>query len=249
MKQADSFFPIHSFEALVSTNIKLAELLKESELPEFTVILTPNQTEGKGQAGNSWESEKGKNITISILLKPLFLEPHNQFYISKVISLAIIETLDLLNIQSTIKWPNDIYVDDKKIAGILIENSILGNSISDSIAGIGLNVNQSIFISDAKNPISIYNILNEEQSIDELLDYLFRNLLKWHTALIEDEFGKVDREYFGRLYRKEGFHNFKDSTGIFSAEISSVETSGILILTDTNGKNRKYAFKEIEFLD
>lgn len=249
MTQTNSFFPILSFDTLASTNIKLTDLLKESDLAEFTVVFTPNQTAGKGQTGNSWESEKGKNITISVLLNPQFLEPQNQFYISKVVSLAIVDVLNKLGIQSSIKWPNDIYVEDKKIAGILIENSILGNSISDSIVGIGLNVNQSHFISDAKNPVSIYNILNEHQNIEALLDELFPNLLKWYSALLKGEIEKIDKEYLKRLYRKEGFHLFKDSKGIFFAEISGIESSGLLVLTDSDRNRRKYAFKEVEFLD
>ena len=249
MTQLESYFPIHYFDSLTSTNDKLNRLLLETDLPEFSVVLTSNQTAGKGQTGNSWESEKGKNITLSVLLKPVFLEPHNQFYISKIISLAIVETLNSLKIQSTIKWPNDIYVEDKKIAGILIENSIMGDSISDSIAGIGINVNQLKFISGAKNPVSIYNILNRKQDIDKILDLLFHNLLKWHTVLVNDDLEKIDKEYFKRLYRKSGFYNYKDSSGVFSAEISKIESSGIIVLKDTNGKERKYVFKEVEFLD
>ena len=249
MTHTDSFFTKYLFHRLSSTNEKLNELLKESDLPEFSVVLTPNQTAGKGQAGNSWESEKGKNITASILLKPTFLEPQNQFYISKIISLAIVETLDELNIQSTIKWPNDIYVDDKKIAGILIENRIMGNSISESIAGVGLNVNQSKFITDAKNPVSVFNIINEPKSIDEILDSILYNLVKWYGVLIDDEFERIDKEYFSRLYRKDGLHRFKDAREVFSAEISEIETSGILVLTDSKGQRRKYIFKEVEFLD
>jgi BirA family biotin operon repressor/biotin-[acetyl-CoA-carboxylase] ligase len=249
MTHTDSFFTTHLFDSLSSTNEKLNELLRESGLPEFSVVITPNQTAGKGQAGNSWESEKGKNITLSVLLKPLFLEPHNQFYISKVVSLAIVDTLEGFNIQPTVKWPNDIYVDDKKIAGILIENSIMGNYISNSIAGIGINVNQERFISDAKNPVSVHNILNEVKSIEATLDILLHNLLKWYTVLIDDEPERIDNEYFDRLYRKDGFYRFKDVRGEFSAKISGVETSGILVLTDSHGQRREYAFKEVEFLD
>ena len=249
MTHTDSVFPTLYFDRLASTNDKLTELIKESDLPEFSVVITQNQTAGKGQAGNSWESEKGKNITLSILLRPLFLEPQNQFYISKIVSLAIVDTLDNLSIQSTIKWPNDIYVDDKKIAGILIENSIMGNSISNSIIGIGLSVNQERFISEAKNPVSVYNILNEAKNIEDILDTLLHNLLKSYTALINNELENIDNEYFKRLYRKEGFYRFKDARGVFSAEISEIEFSGILVLTDSHGQIRKYAFKEVEFLD
>ena len=249
MTHTDSVFPTLYFDRLASTNDKLTERMKESDLPEFSVVITTNQTAGKGQAGNSWESEKGKNITLSILLRPLFLEPQNQFYISKIVSLAIVNTLDNLSIQSTIKWPNDIYVDDKKIAGILIENSIMGNSISNSIIGIGLNVNQERFISEAKNPVSVYNILNEAKNIEDILDTLLHNLLKSYTALINNELENIDNEYFKRLYRKEGFYRFKDARGVFSAEISEIEISGILVLTDSHGQRRKYTFKEVEFLD
>ncbi len=244
-----SSFPIYSFDILTSTNDKLNELLKETDLQEFSIVFTPSQTAGRGQAGNMWESEKGKNLTISILLKPIFLEPQNQFYISKIISLAIVDTLKELNIHSSIKWPNDIYVGNQKIAGILIENRIMGSSVSDSVAGIGLNVNQSKFLSDAKNPVSVYNILNEKQDIDEMLDSLINNLYKWYDVLMNGELKQIDKTYFNQLYRNTGFYKFKDSSGVFSAKISDIESTGILVLRDVDGKKRKYVFKEVEFMD
>jgi len=242
-------FTLFSFNKVTSTNDKLRELLMENGLDEFTVVKTAMQTAGKGQAGNSWESETGKNLTVSILLKPVFLDPGIQFYISKIVSLSILGVLDKFGIPALIKWPNDIYVDDKKIAGILIENSIMGNSLAESIIGTGLNINQKTFSSNAKNPVSMIHILNKETDIDEVLNDLLNELVCFYQMLQSEKFEEIDHAYLENLYRKTGTSRFKDATGEFSAKISGIESSGHLILTDISGKSRRYAFKEVEFLD
>ena len=127
------------------------------ELPHATVVSTYNQTAGRGQRGNSWESEPHKNLTFSVLLKPQHIIAREQFYISEIVSVAIVNTLRkyIIDQPIAIKWPNDIYVNDDKICGILIENTLSGYSISQSIAGIGININQQTFLSNAPNPISL----------------------------------------------------------------------------------------------
>jgi len=144
---------IITVESVASTNSYLKELAHSRTLDEGTVIVTRNQTAGKGQQGNAWESEAGKNITCSILLYPSFLPVQHFFLLSEVISLGVKETLDAYTDGITIKWPNDIYYCERKIAGILIENEITGSNISMSVAGIGVNVNQEQFLSDAPNPV------------------------------------------------------------------------------------------------
>ena len=221
----------------------------KQDLEEFSVVTTPDQTAGKGQTGNTWESEKGKNITLSILLKPVFLNPEKQFYISKTVSLAIAGTLENIGLQPEIKWPNDIFVSGKKISGILIENLLTGNSLTASVAGIGINVNQERFSPEAGNPVSARNILGKETDIENLTNDLLSQLTGWYETLRSGSFEKIDSAYLKSLYHAPGFFRYKDDSGIFHAEIAGIEPSGVLILKDTAGEKRKYAFKEVEFLD
>jgi len=241
-------FPLYFYDSLDSTNEKLKELIKEKNIKEFTVVMTGNQTDGRGQAGNSWESEKDKNLTISILLKPSFLSPSDQFYVSKIVSIALLWVLKELGIESRIKWPNDIYAGDKKIAGILIENSVMGSVLSESIAGIGLNVNQREFLSDAKNPVSVINILDREMDIDDILKSLVEKLAFLYKDLMDNEFYTIDEAYLKNLYHRDGIFKFRDDSGVFLAEITNVESIGLLVLKDIGGKERKYSFKEVEFV-
>ena len=246
MKKPD--FPLYFYDSLESTNEKLKEITGEKDIPEFSVVMAGYQTAGKGQKGNSWESEKGKNLTVSILLKPGFLSPANQFYVSRIVSLAIVWVLKELGIEPEIKWPNDIYVGDKKIAGILIENTVMGDTLSESIVGIGLNVNQQEFLSGAKNPVSIKNILTRDVDINDTLNNLLEKLIILYMGLYEGETDTIDKAYLKNLYRRKGLFRFRDINGEFRAEISNIETSGILVLRDTHGKIRRYAFKEVEFV-
>jgi BirA family biotin operon repressor/biotin-[acetyl-CoA-carboxylase] ligase len=149
---------LYFFENLPSTNSHAAHLLKNNDLPEGTIIYTNYQSAGQGQIGKRWESEDDKNLLISIVLFPSMINPDDQFYISMIVSLGICDFLRRYIPVCSIKWPNDIYVNNDKIAGILIENSILGNQIENTIAGIGLNVNQDKFYSDAPNPVSLSSL-------------------------------------------------------------------------------------------
>jgi len=155
---------IHYFDTLDSTNLKLKELTKNETLPELSVVMARKQTKGRGQLGNSWESEAGKNLTFSILIKPLFIQIHQQFCITQLVTLALMDILKPLYNNVSIKWPNDIYADNKKMGGILIENNIKGNNINESFIGIGLNLNQTIFKSNAPNPISLCQLTLSNQN-------------------------------------------------------------------------------------
>ncbi len=231
-----------------STNTELKNQIKTKKLAEFSMVVTEHQTAGRGQQGNSWESEKGANLTFSVLLRPSFLEPHLQFYLSKIVSLAIIDVLHLHHIQATIKWPNDIYINDKKIAGILIESSLTGAQMDSTVIGIGLNVNQCDFLSDAPNPISLKQITGLSYNLESLLKQLVEALISRYRILQEGLFTAIDERYFQQLYRKTGTHSYKDQNGPFLATLSKVNPDGILTLLDVEGQERQYAFKEVEFL-
>lgn len=239
---------IFLFPEMASTNEEMKQMLKREHLDEGTIIITDHQVAGRGQAGNSWESVKGQNLTFSLLLRPIFLEPYKQFYISKIVSLAIIDSIKKLVKQPSIKWPNDIYIGNKKLAGILIENSIMGAHLDYCIIGIGLNVNQEIFISDAPNPISLKQATGRNFDLAEFRNQLIENIDKRYNELITVKEEEINKAYFDLLYRKNGIHAYKDTNGLFKATIESVNEMGLLTLKDDSGNLREYAFKEVEFI-
>lgn len=233
---------------VASTNSYVKELLVSREIEEFSVFVADNQTHGKGQKGNFWESEPGQNLTFSVVLYPDFIPVNKQFMISKIVSLALVKTVVAVVGDATVKWPNDLYIGDKKVGGVLIENSIMGPSIKNSIVGIGLNVNQLVFKSNAPNPVSLRQMTGVEMDVKGLLFSFLENLLDEYECLFNGAFEGVDERYFGQLYRREGFHKYQDATGEFKARIAGVAPAGHLeLLTDT-GVTKSFAFKEVEFI-
>jgi len=218
-----------------STSTLLKQLAAEGNPPDF--IYAGFQTAGRGQTGNSWESEEGKNLLCSILLPP----DKNLYFLNIAVGVALVR---VIGEAFTIKWPNDIYYEDKKIAGILIENAIIGNEIKYSIAGIGLNVNQTDFHSDAPNPISLKQIYGTEFAIDQLMSQVLEAV---HKVLNEPE-EDVWAYYKSHLYRREGFWPFEDQNGTFEARIEDVLPTGEIVLRDQQGKERKYHFKQIRYI-
>ena len=218
-----------------STNTLLKELIAKGQEPDF--IYAGYQTAGRGQTGNSWESEKGKNLICSILLPP----NKNLYFLNIAVSVAILRLFDE---PLTIKWPNDIYWKDKKLAGILLENAIIGNEVKYTIAGIGLNVNQTEFVSDAPNPVSLKQINGKEYAIDSLMQDLIEAV---HTVLNEPE-EAVWSEYKAHLYRREGYWPFADQNGTFEAQIEDVLPPGEIVLRDKNGQLHTYGFKQIKYI-
>ncbi len=193
---------IHVFETLPSTNdyLKVA-LLKPNEMPEGTLIWALQQVQGRGQQSNVWHSEAGKNITLSILLKPNALQATEVFRLSKVIALAVHSTVShFVKNDVAIKWPNDIFVGPNKIAGILIENTIQGDQVKNSIVGIGLNVNQTLFSND-NNPTSLLNATGNNYSLQEVVDVLLMNISYQYLQLQLKNYEEIDRNYFLSLYQ------------------------------------------------
>ena len=240
-------FDILRLEKTNSTSSCLRELCGKETVGDFTTIVAEHQTAGRGQRGNSWEAEAGKNLLFSFVLHPQFLQARRQFLLSQIVSLAIKEELDIYAGDISIKWPNDIYWKDKKISGILIEHDLDGNYISQSIAGIGINLNQKIFLSNAPNPISLAQITGKEYEIFHILNDILRRTQEYYEQLKEDNTDMIVTRYKDSLYRKDGFHPYRDANGEFRAEIFDVDCGGTLILRDDNDNLRKYAFKEVEF--
>jgi BirA family biotin operon repressor/biotin-[acetyl-CoA-carboxylase] ligase len=228
-----------------STNALLWEMIREKSLPEGFVVFTDFQSAGKGQPGNLWESESGKNLLFSMVLHPIHVPMDELFLLSQLVSIAIKNTLDKYVDNITVKWPNDIYWKDKKIAGILIENSLQGNKIKTVVIGIGLNVNQKEFESDAPNPVSLLQITCKRQNRKELLDKICGNILILYEKLNAE---KIRSDYSEALFRKDGYHSFNADHEYFQAKIIEVNTDGQLELETLNGERKGYYFKEVSFV-
>jgi BirA family biotin operon repressor/biotin-[acetyl-CoA-carboxylase] ligase len=235
-------------ENLSSSNSYAAKLLKNDKVQEGTIIYTNYQTEGRGQKGNTWESEDGKNLLISLILYPSMIKPSDQFIISKIISLGIGDFLRQHTDNVSVKWPNDIYVNNDKIAGILIEISIIRDEIENVIAGIGLNLNQKIFKSDSPNPVSLALITGQDYNNEECLQGLASCLDRRYLQLRQGKRSEIDDEYLSNLYRVRQWCDFSDSNGLFEGRIVSVNVTGRLQIEDRRGRIYEYGFKEVSFL-
>jgi len=231
-----------------STNHWLKEQSEKQPLDEGTTVIAKYQTAGKGQRGNHWESEAGKNITCSLVLYPDFLPIKQHFLLSEVVALGVKDAIEQYIQPVEIKWPNDMYYQNQKIAGILIENELTGQIIGKSIIGIGLNVNQEQFSDVTPNAISIKQILGEEINIDTFLEKLLIAILFRYNALKIGDTESIALDYHNSLYRKSGFYFFSDKNGPFKAEIERVADDGFIHLITEVGEKRSYAFKEVSYI-
>lgn len=231
-----------------STNNLLAK--SASKFDHGTALAAHRQTAGRGQRGNYWESEPWKNLTFSILLKPLSIIASHQFELSQNVAISIVKVLrsQLDTDEVYIKWPNDIYYRDEKICGILIENVLSGNHIDRSIVGIGINVNQKEFVSDAPNPTSMYRIANKTFELDSLLEYLVTQIVadfdEYESKLNSTQ---LAARYRFLLWRGEGYWPYRDNLSgeYFDGRIAAIAPTGHLTLATRSGVFRTYAFKEI----
>ena len=228
-----------------STNVLLREMLRKEQLDEGFLIHTDFQEAGKGQAGNSWESAEGENLLFSMVLYPEQIAIDEQFILSQLVSIAIKRVLDQYVEDISIKWPNDIYWKNKKLAGILIESSLQGSKIKSTVIGIGLNVNQTEFYSDAPNPISIRQITGKLQDRVELLESIANDIMVMYSEMHTKS---IQSEYAAMLYRKDGFHLYQSEDGFFKASIYAVRPDGQLVLFTEKGNLRNFYFKEVAFV-
>lgn len=243
----DFNFNIIYIPIIDSTNSYAHKLLREKKVQESTVIRTDFQEKGKGQLNNKWESEEGKNLLISMILYPN-LVVDQQFLISKVVALGVKDYLDSLSAgEVKIKWPNDILIDKKKVAGILIENSIVGKLINTSILGIGLNVNQEEFKSYQREALSLRRIKKREFNLQNVLKELI-NKIRLRYLQFQSQPDLLEKEYLIGLYGYGTPMKFKDSDGEFTGVIQTVLRNGKLQL-NVNGTLKSYELKEIQFID
>ena len=233
-----------------STNTYLSRLA--ATLPGGTVIYTPSQTAGRGQKGNSWESEDGKNLTFSLLLKRPPVKARDQFYLSEAAALAVVEALTAeAGDGFAVKWPNDIYWQDKKVCGMLLENSLDGSDIATCIVGIGINVNQERFLSDAPNPVSLINITGHEHDLEALMRKVCSRIEELVSPLDDDKARRnLHEHYMAALYRNDGaLHPYKDAAGHrFMATVAGIAPDGTLTLQHEDGSTHTYLFKEVKHI-
>jgi len=232
----------------VSTNNYANDQIRATSCREGTVFLAYEQTAGRGQLNNFWESEPGKNLTFSIVFYPDFLEIRQQFMLSKVVALGIYKALSKYVGTLKIKWPNDIYADDRKLGGILIENSVMNGILSSSVAGIGLNVNQTVFVSHAPNPVSLKILTNEHFDTDAILADVLSEINGYYLLLKSGKFEAIDREFISVLYRLNERHSFRAENEVFEGEILGVNEIGQLQIRKQDGRILEFHFKEVEFL-
>jgi BirA family biotin operon repressor/biotin-[acetyl-CoA-carboxylase] ligase len=219
-------------------------------LPEGTVIMAESQYAGRGQQQNKWNSEPGKNLTFSLLLYPTFLPVTNQFDLTRIISLGVHDALEpILGGRLKIKWPNDIYYGDKKLGGMLIENSLQGSQIKQSIIGIGLNVNQAQFPDWVPNPASVKQILQQDYDLKTLLSDICRNIEAWYLNLRAGKIKFIRESYLKQLYWLNEQHSFRSNFEIFEGRITGVRDAGLLLVENNKGIETEFNFKEIEFLN
>ena len=214
----------------------------------MTVVVADYQHAGRGQGGNSWNSEAGKNLLFSIKTYPERVPVNRQYVMLEAKALAMKKTLDSLLEEVSIKWPNDIYFRDSKIGGTISECLISGEKIRNCILGTGLNVNQQTFPSGIPNPISIYNIIGVEKDRNSILTDILSNFEIYLDMVNSGKLSQIHSLYSEALYRLHGVHLFKDSKGNFLAGIDHVEPDGHIILRRLGGKHSRYAFKEVTFV-
>ena len=238
------------FDELNSTNVYLYDKISEKHDISDAVVVAAHQTEGRGMDKNRWESEAGKNLLFSIALNVNFLEASNQFKISQAVSVAIVETLSQFidNQKLSIKWPNDIYFGDKKLAGMLIQNTIEGRMMGVSIIGIGLNVNQLSFSKDIPNPISLKMITGKDFDLDNLLKILIINIKKSVESLkSEKNQEEINEKYISKSYRFGIWADYFYKNDIKSLKINGFDKYGRLLLSDKEGAEIVCDVKELQF--
>lgn len=223
-------------------------MVKEGWTKNLTCIWALEQNQGKGQRGNSWLSEAGKNLTCSIIFFPLSLDAVDNFYLSMTVCLAAKNFLQSYCQAVQIKWPNDLYLAGKKTGGILIENTLERKIIKSSIIGIGINLNQNEFPSDIPNATSVLLSSGTELDIEKSVLALYSSMVKGLKKLDGKLYAEIKRDYMNSLFGLGIQLSFRDIKGIFNGIIQGVEDTGELLIKDADGKQRKYTFKEVEMI-
>lgn len=230
-----------------STNTYLRQHASQMEA-WMTVVTAEYQTAGRGQGVHTWESNRSENLLFSVLTHPVMVPVRSQFLLSEAGALALKEVLDGYTDGITLKWPNDIYWNDRKLSGTLIETSIGGGRIKNCVFGIGLNVNQKTFESDAPNPVSLAQILGHDIDREQLFKQIVAAFEKYYCMLENGQYDAISALYHEALYRRQGFYMYEDGDGRFEGAIVEVGDDGLLVLRDRDGRFREYEFREVKFV-
>lgn len=214
--------------------------------PQATLVTADFQTCGRGQTGHSWHSRPGENLLVSLRLRPEGLSVTRRFRMMQQVALALCGTLEDFGIRAGIKWPNDIYVGDRKVCGFIIENKIVGERITECLTGIGLNVNQTEWPATLPNPVSMRQAAGQKFDREKVLQTLLGHIVPC-PALYENEDRNLHARYMDALYRRTGIHPYTDADGPFNARISDVAPDGRLILECDSGQLRAYGLREVTF--
>lgn len=241
---------LYEFAELASTNVFAMELAAKNNPSEGTVITTYNQVQGKGQGGSYWESAPDKNISMTVILHPKFMPARDQFNLNQAVSLGVLDFVkNYISYGVKIKWSNDIYVYDKKIAGTLIQNSLKGRNLQNSIIGIGININQAIFKSDAPNPTSLKLETEKEFNLGECLEVLCKSIEVRYLQLKSNAIKKIKADYLDNLYRymEDALYRLPNSEEAFQGRIIGIGEFGKLLLQTKKGIE-EFNTKEVKFI-
>ena len=248
---------ISFLEETTSTNLYLKDLSQVEKLSEGFTVHAEFQKSGKGCGANRWESQKGKNVLFSSIFYPEFIPVPQQFILSEITALSILDALkeeaersgnsDVIS-RFSVKWPNDIYWEDKKIAGILVENTILGNLINETIIGVGVNINQASFSEEIPNPVSLTQILGRSIEKRAVFISILHKLHIHYLRIMKNDYLTIHQDYMSNLYRKSGLHLYHSKNdGYFKAYTKSIDSMGTLLLETESGEEKSFLFKEVTF--
>lgn len=237
---------IQRIDTTSSTNDYLLGMNTDREM----VVVSSYQTSGKGMGTNTWESEAGKNLLFSILIHPDWLPIARQYLLSMAEAIALVEVMREVTGDEafTIKWPNDIYWQDKKVSGTRIDVNLQGTAIHDMVIGTGININQRAFYSDAPNPASLWQITGREYDTDDILQRIIERFERYKAVLQDGGDEDIMAMYHDNLYRRHGMHRYEDEAGAFDAELVGVAPNGIMTLRRSDGSLSRYEFKEVKFI-
>ncbi|WP_394341108.1 biotin--[acetyl-CoA-carboxylase] ligase [Pararcticibacter amylolyticus] len=231
-----------------TNNFLRKELSKSKPIPEGTVIMAEDQFAGRGQHNNTWTSEPGKNLTFSFVLYPVFLPASQQFLLNIAVSIAINDALtQIIGSACKIKWPNDVFYQDSKIGGVLIENTVAGNHLKSSIVGIGINVNQVEFADSIQNITSLKNITGNSFNIRDLMTGILEAIDHRYSELKEARNENHYGLYTGNLYRFNELHKFVIKGAVQNGRITGIDETGHLVL-DIDGNQYHFGLKEIRYI-
>ena len=236
---------IYSFDCVTSTN----DVARDARFVHGDIVCAEFQTAGRGQRGHVWTAAAGENVMMTAVLTPTFLAVREQFMLSETVALALTDTFDAFGIDTRIKWTNDIYAGDRKLTGVLIEQNVTGGMISRSLAGIGINVNQTRFDPSLPNPVSMAQLLGRPLDRSAVVAEFSKNLMFRYNCLESGDWQAIADDYRTRMYRLGEMRPFRMADGtIVDAAIEGVKPSGALILRHADGRRGEYMFGEVEFI-